>query len=57
MCIKIEANITLLLREKDVDLLLKAVQQFTPESAEEAHVRRHLLDLLGYLAMPEDKRQ
>jgi hypothetical protein len=57
MQLKMEANITVLLREQDVDVLLKAVQQFTPETAEEAHVRRHLLDLLGYLALPEDPRQ
>jgi hypothetical protein len=57
MNVKMEATITLMLREQDVDVLLKAVQQLTPETAEEAHVRRHLLDLLGYLAMPEDNRQ
>jgi hypothetical protein len=57
MKLKMEANITVLLREQDVDVLLKAVQQFTPETAEEAHVRRHLLDLLEYLALPEDPRQ
>ena len=46
-----------MLREQDVDVLLKALQQFTPETAEEAHGRRYLLDFLGYLAMPEDTSQ
>ena len=57
MKLKFEADITLQLREQDVDVLLKAVQQLIPETPEEAEVRRHLLGLLGYLAMPEDTRQ
>ncbi len=48
-----EANITLLLREQDVQLLLKAVQQFTTENEEEESNRKYLLDILGYLALPD----
>ena len=57
MSIKIEANITLLLREQDVSLLLKAVQQFRAKTEEEEHVRGYLLDVLEHLAIPEDTRQ
>ena len=53
MTIRMEANITLLLREQDVQLLLKAVQQYTAENEEEASNRRYLLDILGYLALPD----
>ena len=53
MKIRMEADITLMLREQDVNLLLKAVQQFTAENEEEASNRKYLLDILGYLALPE----
>ena len=53
MTIRMEANITLLLREQDVQLLLKAVQQYTAENEEEASNRRYLLDILGLLALPD----
>jgi hypothetical protein len=53
MSLKIDATITLLLREQDVLLLLKAVQQFTAETDEEKHGRDYLLDVLEQLAMPE----
>jgi hypothetical protein len=53
MSLKIDATITLLLREQDVLLLLKAVQQFTAETGEEKHGRDYLLDVLEQLAMPE----
>ena len=57
MTLRFEADITVMLREQDVDVLLKALQQFMPETAEEAHGRRYLLDFLGYLAKPEDTSQ
>jgi hypothetical protein len=57
MKLKFEADITVMLREKDVDVLVKALQQLIPETPEEAEVRRHLLSWLSYLAMPEDTRQ
>jgi hypothetical protein len=53
MKIRMEANIILLLREQDVNLLLKAVRQFTAENEEEESNRRYLSDILGYLALPE----
>jgi hypothetical protein len=53
MKLRMDAKITLLLREQDVQLLLKAVQQFEAENEEEASNRRYLLDILGYLAMPD----
>ena len=53
MSIKIDANITLLLREQDVSLLRKAVQQFTAETEEEKHGRDYLLDVLEQLSLPE----
>ena len=57
MTLKFEANITVMLREQDVDVLLKALQQFTPDNAEEAHGRDYLLDVFEHLAMPEDTQQ
>jgi hypothetical protein len=51
--LRFDAKITLLLREQDVQLLLKAVQQLTAENEEEASNRRYLLDILGYLALPD----
>jgi hypothetical protein len=52
MKIRMEANIVLQLREQDISLLLKAVQQYTAENEDEAHNRKYLLDILGYLAIP-----
>ena len=57
MSIKIEADITLLLREQDVTLLRKAVQQFTAETEEEKHGRDYLLDVLEQLTLPEKPLQ
>jgi hypothetical protein len=57
MDIKIDATITLLLREQDVTLLRKAVQQFTAETEEEKHDHDYLLDVLEQLALPGDTRQ
>jgi hypothetical protein len=37
MSLRIDANITLLLREQDVVVLLKAMQQFSPENDEDRH--------------------
>ena len=51
------ANITLMLREKDVQLFLKAMQQLQPETEDEAQNRTYWLDILGYLAMPEKKER
>jgi hypothetical protein len=53
MKLRMDAKITLLLREQDVHLLFKAVQQFEAENDEEASNRNYLLDILGYLATPE----
>ncbi len=52
MSIKIDANITLLLREQDVAFLLKAVEQFTPETEAEKHGRDYLLDVLRSFRYP-----
>jgi hypothetical protein len=57
MSLKIEATITLLLREQDVTLLLKAIQQFTAETNKEKHGREYLLDVLEHLAMPGNTGQ
>ncbi len=57
MSLRIDADITLLLREQDVALLLKAMQQFTAETEEEKHGREYLLDVLEHLALPEDTGQ
>ena len=54
MSIKIEADITLLLREQDVALLLKAVQQFRAKTEDEIHGRDFLLDVLEQLSLPEN---
>jgi hypothetical protein len=50
MKLKFEADITLMLREQDINLLLKAIEQYSPENEAERHIRFYLLDLLGYLA-------
>jgi hypothetical protein len=57
MSIQIDATITLLLREQDVTLLLKAMQQFKAETEEEVHGRDYLLDVLEQLATPEKPLQ
>jgi hypothetical protein len=57
MSIKIEADITLLLREQDVALLLKAVQQFRAKTEDEKHGRDFLLDVLEQLSLPEKSLQ
>jgi hypothetical protein len=57
MRLTFEADITVRLRDKDLDVLVKALQQFVPDTPEEAEVRRHLLGWFSYLAMPEDTRQ
>ena len=54
--IQIEANITLLLREKDVALLLKAMQAYTPDNDNEVQDRAYLLEVLEQIALPEDTR-
>jgi hypothetical protein len=48
------ANVTLMLREEDVDFLLKAVEHFVPSNDDEAHSRMYMLDLLRMLASPTD---
>jgi hypothetical protein len=53
MDLKIEAKITLQLREQDVNLLLKAMLQFKPENKDDARGRRYLLEVLENLAIPE----
>jgi hypothetical protein len=53
MNLKIDATITLLLREQDVALLHKAVQQFTAKTEDEQHRRDYLLDVLEQLVIPE----
>jgi len=57
MSIKIEADITLLLREQDVALLRKAVQQFRAKTEDEQHGRDFLLDVLEQLSLPEKSLQ
>jgi hypothetical protein len=52
MKLRFDAKITLMLREQDVNLLLKAMQQYKAEDEDEADNRRYLLDILGYLAIP-----
>ena len=42
----IEASITLLLREQDLKLLIRAMRSYTPTNEEEAHNRDYLLDVL-----------
>jgi len=49
-----EAKIVLQLREQDINLLLKAMQEYRAENEDEAHNRAFLLDILGYLAIPAE---
>jgi hypothetical protein len=53
MSLRIDATITLLLREQDVTLLLRAMQQFTAKTEDERHRREYLLDVLEHLTIPE----
>jgi hypothetical protein len=50
--LKFDANITLMLREQDVALLLNAVQAYIPINKDEEENRKYLLDLLKYLSLP-----
>jgi hypothetical protein len=52
--IVMEAKITLLLREQDVNLLLKAMQRYSAENEDEARNRTYLLGVLEYLAIPAE---
>ena len=52
--IVIEAKIILQVREQDVNLLLKALQQYSAENEDEARNRTYLLDVLEYLAIPAE---
>jgi hypothetical protein len=53
MNLRIDPNITLLLREQDMTLLHKALQQFIAENETERRGREYLLDVLEQLALPE----
>ena len=48
---KIEAKITLLLREQDINLFRKAVEQYNPENQAEARNRDYLLEVLEQLVL------
>jgi hypothetical protein len=48
---KIEAKITLLLREQDVRFLLEAVKQFKAENEKEASNRKYMLEVLELLVL------
>jgi hypothetical protein len=52
--IVIEAKIILQVREQDVNLLLKALQQYSAENEDEARNRTYLLGVLEYLAIPAE---
>jgi hypothetical protein len=56
MSVRIDANITLVLREQDVSLLLKTLQTYTPENEEEIRGRKYLLGVMEQVALPEDTR-
>ena len=56
MSVQIDANITLLLREEDAALLLKAMRAYTPDNENEVQGRKYLLDVLEQIALPEDTR-
>jgi hypothetical protein len=53
MNLRIDADVTLLLREQDVTLLRKALQKYTAENETERRGREYLLDVLEQLALPE----
>jgi len=53
---KIEAKITLLLREQDINLLLKAIRKLRPDNTDEARHREYLLDVLEILATEQTLR-
>jgi hypothetical protein len=50
---RIDAKITLVLREKDVNFLHKALQYFRAKGKDEAHERAYLLEVLELLTTPE----
>jgi hypothetical protein len=54
--VQIDATITLLLREEDAALLLKAMQTYTPDNGNEVQGRKYLLEVLEQIALPEDTR-
>ena len=54
MEIRMEAKITLLLREQDIQFLLEAVKQFKAETEKEASKRKYLLEVLELLALPSE---
>ena len=55
--IVIEAKIILQVREQDVNLLLKALQQYSAENEDEVRNRTYLLDVLEYLAIPAEQQK
>ena len=50
---QIDAKITLVLRETDVNFLLKALKHFRATAKDEAQKRAYLLEVLELLATPE----
>ena len=54
MSVQIDATITLLLREEDAALLLKAMRTYTPDNENEVQGREYLLEVLEQIALPED---
>ena len=52
--VQIDATITLLLREEDAALLLKAMRTYTPDNENEVQGREYLLEVLEQIALPED---
>jgi hypothetical protein len=52
--VQIDATITLLLREEDAALLLKAMRTYTPDNENEVQGREYLLEVLELIALPED---
>jgi hypothetical protein len=54
--VQIDPNITILVREDDLPLLLKAMQTYTPDNENEVQGRGYLLEVLEQIALPEDTR-
>jgi hypothetical protein len=52
--VQIDATITLLLREEDAALLLKAMRTYTPDNENEVQGREYLLEVLEQIALPAD---
>jgi hypothetical protein len=50
--LQIAANITLMLREQDVALLLNSIRAYKPMNKDEEENRKYLLGLLEYLSLP-----